>query len=456
MAAERRLRKRVRASLGDWSRLALAPQGLRPAAHHRLIIRELEGLARGRWDRLMLLLPPGSAKSTYTSLLFPPWFLARKPGLQVIAASHTASLAVGFGRGVRGLIGEHRARLGVALDPASRAAGRFGLVGGGGYYATGIRGSVTGRRADLVIVDDPVKSQREADSAAAREHLWEWFRSELVTRLKPGGRMVVVMTRWHPDDLGGRLLAEESGWRVLRLPALAEEGDPMGRAVGAPLWPAWEGLAALERKRLALGDRGFSALFQQSPRALGGRMFVMRRVAVVDEVMVGRRVRAWDLAASEQGGDWTVGVLLCRGAEDQFQVQDVVRLQGGPEAVVGAIRATAELDGRDVAIGLPQDPGQAGRAQVSFLTARLAGWRVVSSTESGAKGTRAMPVASQANAGNMSVLRGGWNRVLLEELADFPGGAKDDQVDALSRAFGMLVDEPGVPARRVRVGFGER
>ena len=193
----------------------------------------------------------------------------------------------------------------------------------------------------------------------------------------------------------------------MRLPALAEEGDPMGRAVGAPLWPAWEGLAALERKRLALGDRGFSALFQQSPRALGGRMFVMRRVAVVDEVMVGRRVRAWDLAASEQGGDWTVGVLLCRGGEDQFQVQDVVRLQGGPEAVVGAIRATAELDGRDVAIGLPQDPGQAGRAQVSFLTARLAGWRVVSSTESGSKGTRAMPVASQANAGNMSVLRGG-------------------------------------------------
>lgn len=168
-------------------------------------------------------------------------------------------------------------------------------------------------------------------------------------------------------------------------------------------------------------------------------------------------VRAWDLAASEQSGDWTAGVRLCRGAGEDgtFQVVDVVRLQGGPEQVVEAIRAAAVLDGKDVAIGLPQDPGQAGRAQVTYLTRRLAGWRVVSSTESGAKGTRAMPVASQVNTGNLSMLRAGWNRAFLEELQDFPGGAKDDQVDALSRAFGMLVDTPG-PARRVRLGFSER
>jgi predicted phage terminase large subunit-like protein len=116
---------------------------------------------------------------------------------------------------------------------------------------------------------------------------------------------------------------------------------------------------------------------------------------------------------------------------------------------------TAAQDGRQVQIGLPQDPGQAGRAQVQFLTDRLMGHRVVSSTESGSKTTRAMPVVSQANAGNMSVLRGPWNRLFLEELQDFPGGAKDDQVDALARAFGMLVDPPA-PARQVRVRFNER
>ena len=115
----------------------------------------------------MLLLPPGSAKSTYASLVFPPWFLARYPSASVIATSHTGELARGFGRGVRGLIGEHGARLGLRMDPSSRAAGRFGLRSGGSYFATGVRGPVTGLRADLLIVDDPVKSQREADSAAA-------------------------------------------------------------------------------------------------------------------------------------------------------------------------------------------------------------------------------------------------------------------------------------------------
>lgn len=455
VSAERGLRRAIRGDLLAWCQLALAPQGLAPARHHCRVIAELEGLAAGRFDRLMLLLPPGSAKSTYASLLFPPWFLARFAGSHVIAASHTASLAWGFGRGVRGLISAHRARLGLVMDPASRAAGRFGLTGGGSYFATGVRGPITGRRADLVIVDDPVKSQREADSAAQREHLWEWFRSELVTRLRPGGRVLLVMTRWHPDDLGGRLLQEDPGWRVLRLPALAEEGCVLGRAPGEALWPDWEDVAALERKRLALGERAFGALFQQAPRAPGGRLFQVKRIAVVGEALSGASVRAWDLAASEGGGDWTVGVRLCRSAEGVFQVADVVRLQGGPEAVVRAIRETAAGDGREVAISLPQDPGQAGRAQVSFLTRELAGFRVSSSPESGAKAVRAMGVASQANAGNLSVLRGAWNRVFLEEVADFPGGAKDDQVDALSRGFAALVDVPG-PVRAVRARWGER
>lgn len=425
------------------------------------MIEELEGLTAGRFDRLMLLMPPGSAKSTYASLLFPPWFLARVPGAQVVAVSHTAELAEGFGRGVRGLLTEHGPRLGVTLSESSKAAGRFGVVSAGsraamgGYYATGVRGAVTGRRADLLLIDDPVKSQAEAESLALRDRAWDWYRSDLLTRLRPGGRVVLVMTRWHPDDLGGRLLEAGEAWRVVRLPALAEAGDPLGREIGAALWPEWEGKAALERKRLALGERAFEALFQQNPRLAGGSLFHVGRMAVTDVSPAGREVRAWDLAASAEG-DWTVGVRLLREHQGPaWQVTDVVRLRGGPEAVVAAICSTAVLDGHDVTIGLPQDPGQAGRAQVAFLTGRLAGWRVVSSPESGAKALRAMPVASQVNAGHVSLRRAGWNRVFMEELRDFPGGAKDDQVDALSRAFGMLVDG-AVPARAVRVDWGQR
>ena len=451
---EHTFRLKVRADLNAWAALALSPQGHQPAAHHRLIIRELEDLAAGHTDRLMLLLPPGSAKSTYASLVFPPWWLAQHPASSIIATSHTASLAGHFGRGVRSLIEQNSSRLGFTLSPANRAAHRFGTTSGAQYYASGVRGPITGRRADLILIDDPVKSQAEADSLTARDQLWSWFRSDLLTRLKPGGRVLLVMTRWHPDDLGGRILEQPDGWRVLRLPALAEPGDLMGREPGTPLWPEWEDADQLARKRIIMGERVFGALFQQDPRVSSGRLFQSGRMAIVDDPESTGAVRAWDLAASAEvkgrDPDYTVGLKLARTEAGGFVVLDVVRLRGGPHEVEQAIADTAAADGRGVPIGLPQDPGQAGRAQVRYLANRLQGYHVIASPESGAKQTRAMPAASQANAGNVSLRRAPWNRALLEELQDFPNGAKDDQVDALSRAMAMLTVTP-VPVRRTHL-----
>ena len=448
---ERHLRQRIRRSFTEWAELALAAQQQTPAAHHRLIIDELTAISRGSVDRLMLLLPPGSAKSTYASLLFPPWWFANHPGSAIIATSHTAGLARRFGRGVRSLIAEHRSRLGYDLDPANHAAHRFATTDASHYIASGVRGPITGHRADLILIDDPVKSREEADSAVARDKLWDWFRSDLTTRLKPGGRMVLIMTRWHPDDLGGRLLEGIDHWRVVRLPALAEPGDPLGRREGQALWPEWENEKALARKRHIIGERAFASLFQQSPRRRGGRLFQTARIFTHDDPAVlvgGRAVRAWDLAGSTAGNpDWTVGLRLVQTLDQNFVVQNVIRLQGGPHEVEAAIAKAAREDGRHVIIGLPQDPGQAGKHQISYLTRGLAGFVVQSSPETGAKETRAMPVASQANTGNLSLLRADWNRDFLEELADFPGGAKDDQVDALSRAFKMLTEIP-TTARR--------
>ena len=459
LRTERKLRRSIRADLAAWATLALAPRGHLPAAHHRLIIHELESLAAARHDRLMLLLPPGSAKSTYASLVFPPWWLARHPQSSVIATSHTASLASHFGRGVRGLVETHASRLGYALDPASHAAHRFATSTGGQYYATGVRGPITGRRADLILVDDPVKSQAEADSPAARDALWNWFRSDLSTRLKPGGRIVLVMTRWHPDDLGGRIADGPDPWRILRLPALAEPGDPLGRKPGAPLWPEWEDAAALDRKRALVGERTFAALFQQDPRPRLGRLFHPAKILIQDDQPTTGAVRAWDLAASAEtrgrDPDFTVGLKLARDWAGGYVVLDIVRLRGGPHEVVQAIAATAAADGAAVPIGLPQDPGQAGRHQISYLTRGLAGHRVISSPETGAKETRAMPIASQVNAGNVCLRRAPWNRAFLEELQDFPDGAKDDQVDALSRAFAMLTNA-SAPARRTNLPLFSR
>ena len=452
---ERTLRKSIRADLAAWATLALAPRGHKPAAHHNLILAELESLAAARTDRLMLLLPPGSAKSTYASLVFPPWWLSRHPNSSIIATSHTASLARHFGRGVRALVENHAPRLGYQLDPASRAAYRFGTTKGGEYYATGVRGPITGRRADLILIDDPVKSQAEADSPAARDQLWNWFRSDLSTRLKPGGRIVLVMTRWHPDDLGGRIQDGPDPWRILRLSALAEPGDPLGREPGAPLWPEWEDTAAITRKRTLLGERTFAALFQQDPRPRTGRLFHAARIALADDFMpTANAVRAWDLAATAEtrgrDPDYTVGLKLARDPAGGFVVLDIVRFRGNSHEVEQALVATAAADGPAVAIGLPQDPGQAGKAQIRNLSSRLAGHRIIASPESGAKETRALPAASQVNNGNVTLRRAPWNRNFLEELQDFPDGTKDDQVDALSRAFSMLT-EASAPARRANV-----
>ena len=217
----------------------------------------------------MIFAPPGSAKSTYASILHTPWHFAAHPDHCVIAASHTAELAEKWGRRVRNLVAEHSAVLGVSLATDSQAAGRWETDSGGEYFAAGVGGAIAGRRADLVVIDDPIRSREDADSETVRDKIWDWYKSDLYTRLKPGGRIVLIQTRWHEDDLAGRLLADMAAggdqWEIISLPALAEANDPLGRAVGQPLWPEWEDIANLERKRRAVGPRDWSALYQQRP-----------------------------------------------------------------------------------------------------------------------------------------------------------------------------------------------
>ncbi|HEX2943025.1 MAG TPA: terminase family protein, partial [Rhodopila sp.] len=271
-------------------------------------------------------MPPGSAKSTYASVIFPGWWFTQHPRSSIICASHSRQLAEHFGRRVQNLIVSKRHSLGYTVETGQAAKGAWAVTCGGDYFAVGAKGAIAGRRADLMIIDDPVKSQAAADSLRSRDHLWDWYRSDLVTRLRPGGRVVLIMTRWHPDDLGGRLLqSAPNEWKVLRLPALAEENDPLGRPIGAALWPEWENEAALLRKRELVGERAWAALFQQRPRPVGGRLFACERITIVDHLTAGNVVvRAWDLAATTDSGrndpDWTVGVKLAKAADGRYVV----------------------------------------------------------------------------------------------------------------------------------------
>ena len=267
--------------------------------------------------------------------------------------------------------------------------------------------------------------------------------------------MLVVMTRWHEDDLGGRLLADmETGgdaWEVVSLQAMYDgrRPDPMGRQVGEALWPAWEDAEKLERKRRVVGPREWEAQYQQQPAPSEGVIFVTEQIRsyAVHPSPVVSSVRAWDLAATEQTGgrdpDYTVGARLDLLEDGRICVSDIVRLRGTPRDVERAIVETARLDGSDVPIGLPQDPGQAGKSQIAYLVTRLRGFRVVSSVESGTKTTRAMPLASQVEQGNVCTLHRSWRGDLVSEMGSFPSGRYDDQVDACSRAFSMLAKTTG-------------
>ena len=441
---EETLRHNIRTDLVDWATEVLSASGQTPSTHHRYLLRSLERVTRGDKKRLMVLMPPGSAKSTYCSVIFPIWWFIQHPRTSIIAASHTAALVEHFSRRIHGLIEEHRLKLGFKLLNNHRAAGHWRTTTGGEYFAAGVRGGIAGRRADLAIIDDPVKSMADAESERQRQYVWDWFNADLTPRLKPDARIILVMTRWHELDLGGQLLAQdEENWDVVRLPAIAEKTDPLGRPPGAPLWPEWESLEALSKKRATVGSHVWSALFQQAPRPRGERHFKVQLCGIVSREQVAgfrpiRTVRAWDLAATrasdDRDPDWTVGLRLTLEEGGRYIVEDIVRVRDNSQQIRETILATARADGHSVIVSLPIDPGQAGKAQAAQLTSALAGYRVYASREQGSKVSRALPVASQIEAGNFLALRSPWLRAFLDELADFPQGSKDDQVDALSRA----------------------
>jgi len=277
LALELSLREdEARHNLIDWVVEALAPYDQTPARHHRLLLSHLEKVARGEIKRLMVLMPPGSAKSTYSSMLFPAWFFAQRPNLDLIGASNTSDLAEDFSGRIQSYIRQHSSTLGYTLQ--SENVQRWRTTNGGFYRAAGVGGTITGRRADGGLIDDPLRGAADAESETKRQTQWDWYQADFYTRLKPGAWIVLIMTRWHPDDLGGRLLqAANAGgdqWTVLKLPALCDSlSDPLGRPLGAALWPAWQDEEALARIRANVGEYVWGALFQQDPRPRGASFF---------------------------------------------------------------------------------------------------------------------------------------------------------------------------------------
>ena len=238
----------------------------------RAITRAIDDAAAGLIDGLIVTMPPQHGKSALCSCYLPAWYLGTYPDRRVILAGYEADFAAGWGRKARNLLEEHGRVFGVAVSKRSSATHRWDIEGhDGGMTTSGVGGPITGRGAHLLVIDDPIKNDEEARSSTQRQKQWDWWQSTASTRLRPGGLTVLIQTRWHRDDLAGRILREgnPNRWRLVKLPALAEADDPLGRAPGEALWPEVYSVEHLERVRDSHTAYYWNAMYQQSPIAEG-------------------------------------------------------------------------------------------------------------------------------------------------------------------------------------------
>lgn len=371
--------------------------------------------------------------------------------MNIILGSYNQHLANRFSRKIK-RVTEGR----VELSKDRSAVEEWETVKGGGFRAVGVGGGITGFGGDLIMIDDPVKSREEAESEVFRNKCWDWFNDDLYTRLEPDAAIILTMTRWHEDDLAGRLLDDMKNggeqWEVVRLPALAEENDPIGREVGEPLCAERYDLETLTKIK-AKGAYSFDSLYQQNPTAKSGTFFQVDQLQIVDAIPGGLMAcRGWDQAATPNGGDYSAGVKITEADEyGIFYITDAVRGQWDTATRDRNIKQTAALDGTTTSIAGEQEGGSGGKGQAENFVKMLAGYAVSTEPATGAKTVRADPLSSQINAGNVRLLRGDWNRDFIDELRKFPLGKHDDQVDAAAVAFNK-VNRVG-PAGSFEVGL---
>lgn len=450
-AAELLARRTARISLEGYTRYL--DLGIEPAEHHRLVIGKLEQLDSGKIKRLMIFLPPGSAKSTYTSQLFPAFYLGRHPEHDLIGASHTAELAEKFGRKVRNFVAsEEHAILfpECKLAEDNQAVGRWSTNRGGEYFAAGVGGSITGRRADGGIIDDPVRGREDADSETQRNKVWEWYKSDFLTRLKPNAWVVIVMTRWHEDDLAGRLLedAKHGGdqWDVLSIPAEAEVNDPLGRKLGERLWPQW--FTAQMFAQAKRDQRSWSALYQQRPAPDSGGYYKREWFGFYDERPKHLRlVGASDYAVTDGGGDGTEHAVFGIDPQEDIYIIDWWSGHTTPEEWIETqtdmILAYKPLlwAGESGVIRKAIESALTKRMQQRKAYCRLEWLPSITDKASRARSFQALASMGKPQKPKVYLPYGApWVDQFLHQHLTFPAGKFDDMVDVTS-LLGRVIDQ---------------
>jgi predicted phage terminase large subunit-like protein len=399
--------------------------------------------------RLMVFMPPGSAKSTYCSVLFPAWFIGQEWGGNVLAASHSTELAERFGRKVRNLIGEHGGALGTGISGDSGAAGRWETTAGREYYAAGAGVGIAGFRAKLGIIDDPFRGRADAESKTIRDRIWEWYNDDFDTRCIPGAHQILIMTRYHEDDLAGRLLLR-GGWDVISLPAIAGEHDQLGRVPGEWLWEGEYGYAEQLRSKYATSDpRSWASLYQQNPVPDKGAYFDgswIRPVRFLPEKRSLRYYGASDYAVTQSGGDFTVHLVVGIDPKGRLYLVDLWR---GQTDSAEWVSAWCDLVKKWRPFEWAEERGQILSSIGPFLEQQANKERAFTYRRQFPskhdKAVRAQSIRARMSMGGLYVPAGAsWLSEFEQELLRFPSAVHDDQVDALG-LIGQLLDHIQAP-----------
>jgi len=426
------------------------------ARHLDFLSNLLARAERREIRRLMVSMPPRHGKSLLINVWFPIWWLTRHPKDTVVLAGYGERFAREWGGKVRDLIIQNREKLNLVVKDDSVAADDWRLNMGGGMISVGVGGALTGRGAHLLIIDDPIKNEQEANSEVYRERMWNWWQATSSTRIEPNGVVVLVATRWHEDDLLGRLSKEkDASWEIVNLPAIAEENDALGRAVGDPLWPErWANDDPdYEIRKKTSGPYWWSALFQGRPSPPGGGIFQREDWQFFSDVKqviseADQMVQCWDLAMKDKtSSDYTVGQVWARKGADFFLV-DQIRGHFDLAAIERYMKmftlkypkALAKLV-EDAALG------PALKQRLQHEVSGIVPIKVSAGPKSPSKTARAQNVVPYLQGHNIYLraeedgTKPQWVWEFIEECAQFDKGAHDDQVDAMGHAIAYM--QPG-------------
>jgi predicted phage terminase large subunit-like protein len=453
---------RLAAALRDGWRLTPATLGHKItngrwiAARHLLHISTIIATEINRGDaRIILTMPARHGKSEFLSVNTPIWFLEKWPNKFVMSISYGSELATDFSLKVRDTLQDedlhHLLRTRIRQD--KKRVDRWLTPNGGGLTAAGIGGPLTGRGADLMLIDDYIKNAEDSLSITQLKKTWEWFKSTAYTRLEPGASLVILATRWNVNDLIGMCLKRmpNENWTVINLPALAEANDPLGRELGEALWPERFNRERLLRIKEALGSYWWSAMYQQQPKAsmggqdLGDKLKVIAPEDVPIDMAMHKRVRAWDLAATpghvNPEADWTAAPLMTHHKPTgKIIIEDLQHFQKSPLGNKLMVEAVAEGDGHGVQIKMEQEPGSSGVTVIDDYKELLAGYSFEGEKATGPVEVRAQPFLAAVEAGNVVIVRGKWNEALKTELNAFDENAEhDDIIVACALGYNKLI-----------------